>query len=200
MWLSIIGKSAKRSGLVVMAVSMTGILMGLLTHTSVAGPPAPTWKVVITTAPGIPQDVWFAGEGNNIDGWNSGGCLCLGPLAQGFNPGQHATLLTDIVEGGIFGVDGSPVAPGTYTFPSDEWGPLNYTVANGRTFYVLFNSYVAESNLPIFPVGASFQGIFMFDYAPGRTTPNMVLWGDFGYGFFPLLNEGVLMSNIQFRQ
>jgi hypothetical protein len=46
MWRSIIGKSAKRAGLIVMAVGMTAILTGLLAHTSVAGPPAETWKVV----------------------------------------------------------------------------------------------------------------------------------------------------------
>src|SRR6266571_177349 len=61
----------------------------------------PVWKFVISTAPGLPQDVWVVGMGNNADGWMSAGVFCLGPLAQGFGPTQHATVDTDVVEAGI---------------------------------------------------------------------------------------------------
>src|SRR5262249_46372126 len=50
---------------------------------AVANPPtAPRWHVVVSTSPQIPQDVWFAGQGNNTDGWTSGGSICLNQLAQ----------------------------------------------------------------------------------------------------------------------
>src|SRR5262245_59336960 len=75
------------------------------------------WHVVVSTSPRIPQDVWFAGKGDNTDGWTSGGSICLNQLAQGFPNGEQVTLLLDIVEGGIVGEDGTPVAPGTYEFP-----------------------------------------------------------------------------------
>src|SRR5262245_66536042 len=84
----------------------------------VADPPtADRWHVVVSTAPQIPQDVRFAGQGNNTDGWTSGGSICLNQLAQGFPNGEQVTMLLDIVEGGILGVDGLPELPGTYTFP-----------------------------------------------------------------------------------
>src|SRR5262249_17181383 len=57
-----------------------------------------------STAPGLPQDVWVTGRGNNQDGWISAGVLCLGPLAQGFGPTQHATLDADVIQAGIYGV------------------------------------------------------------------------------------------------
>lgn len=31
------------------------------------------WSAEVTTAPHLPQDVWFAGMGNNVDGWHGGG-------------------------------------------------------------------------------------------------------------------------------
>jgi hypothetical protein len=52
-------------------LALTG-LAALPAPTSAAGP-AGTWTVVITTAPQLPQDVWFAGRGNNAAGWESGG-------------------------------------------------------------------------------------------------------------------------------
>ncbi len=97
---------ARRVGLVV------GLAAGLavLPAPTSAGAPAGTWNVVVSTAPHLPQDVWFAGRGDNADGWDSGGCICLGRLAEGLQAGQHATLQTDVVEGGLIGVDGSPGA------------------------------------------------------------------------------------------
>src|SRR4051812_45521688 len=80
--------------------------------TSAARATAPRWSVVLSTAPHAPQDVWFVTEGNNDGGWRGGGCLCLGPLAQGLGAGDHITFLIDVVEGGVFGVDGTPVPPG----------------------------------------------------------------------------------------
>src|SRR3954469_25180115 len=84
---------------------------------SAGRPAAPRWSVVLTTAPHAPQDVWFTGQGNNTDGWQGGGCLCLGGLAQGLGPGDHASILIDVVECGVFGVDGTPVPAGTYIAP-----------------------------------------------------------------------------------
>jgi hypothetical protein len=62
---------------------------------------APIWEFVISTAPGLPQDVWVTGRGNNLNGWISAGVLCLGPLAQGLGPTQHATVDTDVVQAGV---------------------------------------------------------------------------------------------------
>jgi hypothetical protein len=96
-------------------------------------------------------------------------------------------------------VDGSPVEPGTYTFPSEEEGTVDYNVANGRTFYVVIEGFVVESNIPVFPTGATYELMFVFDYAAGRSTPNMFLFINFGGGFIPFLNEGVMMANIQLQ-
>src|SRR5205809_6221429 len=74
---------------------------------------APVWSFVISTAPGLPQDVWVTGRGNNQDGWISAGVFCLGPLAQGLGPTQHATVDVDVVQAGIYAIDGTPVPPGT---------------------------------------------------------------------------------------
>jgi hypothetical protein len=78
------------------------------------------WSVVLSTAPGNPQDVWIAATGNNEVGWRGGGSICLGPLAQGFEPGDHATIQTDVVEAGIIGVDGTPVEPGHIPPPASN--------------------------------------------------------------------------------
>ena len=163
------------------------------------GPSASRWSVEVTTAPHLPQDVWFAGMGNNADGWESGGSICLNGLAQGTGPGEDVTLLVDVVAGGIFGVDGSPVPAGTYHFPGIEEPDFDYTVTSGKTFYVVVDVYVVQSNLPFFQEGETVQGMYMWDYAPGRTDRHMVLWFDFGFGFVPFLNEGIMMANTRWH-
>jgi len=163
-----------------------------------AGPPAARrWSVEVSTAPHLPQDVWFAGMGNNTDGWRGGGSICINQLAQGFGPGEDLTFLTDPVEGGIFGVDGTPVPAGTYTFPGSELPAFDYTVKPGQTFYIILEAYIVQSKLPGFNVGDTVGLMFMWDFAPGRTDRHMVLWVDFGFGFFPFLNEGILMANVR---
>ena len=160
-----------------------------------------------------PQDVWFTATGNNADGWNGGGCLCLGGLAQGLGPGDHATILIDVVEGGVFGVDGTPVPAGTYTAPGatifrDLTGPgaeledREFDMTPGRTFYVIVNAYIVESNIPeLPPAGTMLTSMFTWDFDPddlGRTENLAVNWFDIpGLGFFPFLNEGVLMTNVR---
>jgi len=123
---------------------------------SAQGPTAPVWSVTLQTAPGLPQDIWVTGQGNNQDGWHGGGCLCLGPLAQGAGVTMHATVLTDPVGGGVYGLNGTPVAPGTYTLPGGQLltdgrtgpaeivAPREYTIAPGKTFFVAFDAYVVE--------------------------------------------------------
>jgi hypothetical protein len=174
----------------------------------------PRWSVVLSTAPHAPQDVWFTGTGNNADGWRGGGCLCIGPLAQGLGPGDHVTFLIDVVEGGVFGVDGTPVAPGTYLAPgvppAPDSGPgaeledVEFEMTPGRTFYVIVNAYTVESNNPFAPVGTMFRSMFTFDFDPddlGRTENLSVNWFDVGTDedqfFVPFLNEGVLMTNVR---
>jgi hypothetical protein len=173
----------------------------------------PRWSLVVTTAPHAPQDVWFTATGNNTDGWNGGGCLCLGGLAQGLGPGDHATILIDVIEGGVFGVDGTPVPPGTYIAPGatvirDVTGPgaeledREFDMTPGRTFYVIVNAYIVESNIPeLPPAGTMLTSMFTWDFDPddlGRTENLAVNWFDIpGLGFIPFLNEGVLMTNVR---
>jgi hypothetical protein len=165
---------------------------------SAADPPAADdWVVVVSTAPHIPQDVWFAGEGNNTDGWTSGGSICLNQLAQGFPNGEQVTMLLDVVEGGIVGQDGTPVVPGTYTFPGITEPEFDYTVTSGTTFYVIVDAYVVQSRLAAFPQGETFTFMFMWDFAAGRTDPHVVLWLFVDDEFVPFLNEGTMMANVQ---
>ena len=159
-------------------------------------PTALRWSVEVSTAPHLPQDVWFAGMGNNSRGWQGGGSICLNSLTQGFQGGEQATLLLDVVEGGIFGVDGSPVPAETYTFPGIELPDFDYTV-NDHTYYVILDAYVVQSKLPAFAVGDTVRFMYMWDDASGRTNRHMVLWADFGSGFFPFLSEGVMMANVR---
>src|SRR5262245_57898905 len=87
--------------LIIMLASAVSALAGQLM--SAGRSTAPVWSFVISTAPGLPQDVWVTGRGNNQDGWISAGVLCLGPLAQGFGPTQHATLDADVSQAGTSG-------------------------------------------------------------------------------------------------
>jgi hypothetical protein len=135
--------------------------------------------------------------GNNSEGWQGGGSICLNTLAQGFDGGELVTLLLDVVEAGIFGEDGSPVAPGTYTFPGIELPNFDYTVIVGQTFYVILDGYIVQSKLPTFPVGETRELMFMWDVAQGRAIRHIVLWADFGGGFVPFLNEGDVMVNVR---
>jgi hypothetical protein len=175
------------------------VLMTIPSVPVAAGPTtAARWSVAVSTAPQLPQDVWFAAMGNNVDGWQGGGSICINNLAQGIEGGEQLTFLLDPVEGGIFGVDGSPVPAGTYTFPGTELPDRDYTVTVGTTYYVILDAFVVQSKLPDFlEVGDTVQLMFMWDFAPGRTDREMVLWIDFGGGFAPFLNEGTLMANVR---
>jgi len=163
-------------------------------------PSAPRWSIVLTTAPGLPQDVWYSAMGNNDDGWNGGGSICINQLAQGQPNGEQLTILIDAIEGGIYGVDGAPVAPGTYTFPGIELPDFDYTVTTGTTFYVITEGYIVQSKLPAFPVGTVLTSLWMWDYQPGRNNVHVVMMVDFGFGFFPFLNEGILMANTRLHR
>jgi hypothetical protein len=178
----------------------------------------PVWQFVISTAPGLPQDIWMTGMGNNQDGWISAGVFCLGPLAQGSGPTQHATIDVDVVAAGIFGIDGTPVAPGTYTLPggtlltdgrtgpAQMWGPRDYTLTPGETFFIVFQARVRESDLAIAPKGLTLMGMLTFDFDPldpqsyGNTQRFIANWVDFtgtGLFFVPFLNEGLMMTNVR---
>src|SRR5262245_36673266 len=183
---------------------LSGLALGLVLaalalplRRSAADPPtAADWVVVVSTAPHIPQDVWFAGRGNNADGWTSGGSICLNQLAQGIPNGEQVTMLLDVIEGGILGQDGTPVAPGIYTFPGIELDDFDYDVTAGTSFYVILDGYVVQSRLPAFPQGETFTFMFMWDFAEGRQDRHVVLWLDTPIGFVPFLNEGVMMANV----
>ena len=182
--------------LVLLALAVAALVLPWVP--AVANPPtAPRWHVVVSTSPQIPQDVWFAGQGNNTDGWTSGGSICLNQLAQGFPNGEQVTMLLDIVEGGIIGQDGSPVQPGPYFFPGITEPDFDYTVTNGTSFYVMLDAYVVHSRLSTFPEGATFTFMFMWDFAPGRSDRHLVLWLFDGAEFQPFLNEGIMMANVR---
>jgi len=176
------------------------------------------WSLVVTTAPGLPQDVWFAAKGSNTDGWRGGGVLCLGLLAQGLGPTQHATVDADVVSAGIYGVDGTPVPPGTYTLPGGQLltdgrlgpaellGPRDYTLTPGETFFMIFDAEVITSNIGLLPKGTKTKFMFTFDFDPtdpdsyGNRKRYVANWLNIpGIGFIPFLNEGVLMTNVRLR-
>ena len=90
-------RAVKLSGL---ALAVAALTMSL-SPSAADQPTGPRWYIAVSTAPHLPQDVWFAGKGNNTDGWTSGGSICLNQLAQGMPNGEQATFLLDIVEGGI---------------------------------------------------------------------------------------------------
>src|SRR5688500_1374414 len=103
-------KRFTRFGATCLVVGLAALVARLpvVGRASAVPPTAPKWTVVLSTAPGLPQDVWVVGNGNNQDGWHGGGCLCLGPLAQGAGVTMHATVLTYAVWGGVYGLDGTP--------------------------------------------------------------------------------------------
>jgi hypothetical protein len=158
------------------------------------------WSVEIGTAPEIPQDIWIAAHGNNVDGWNGGGSFCLvGPLPEG-GVGVHTVArVYDIEEGGIIGVDGAPVAPGEYLAPGITEPDLTFDVVAGETFYLVFDVLVVNTDSPLFEVGDTFREMLTFDARRGNNDVNMVLWVDFGEGFTPVLNEGTMKSNLHFH-
>jgi hypothetical protein len=180
---------------------------------------APAWSLVISTAPQLPQDVWFSGHGSNDEGWDTGGSVCLGVLANAdgpndpegvFAPGDHAMLLPTIVEAGLFGIDGAPVPAGDYVAPPAGPGhsPRPFTLAAGESFYVAFDGYVINTSEPAafpLPKGTTARFMFTFDWeGEGRQIVPFVLWlgipiGGGAYTYFPFLDEGELMENARSR-
>src|SRR5262249_26776907 len=128
-----------------------------------------------------------------------------------------ATIDVDIVEAGIYGVDGTPVPPGTYTLPggtlftcgrtgpAELWGPKDYTLTPGKTYFIIFDARVVESDIDIAPKDFILKFMFTFDFdaddvgSYGNTQRYIANWIDFtgtGLFFFPFLNEGIMMTNI----
>src|SRR5262245_9646249 len=165
-----------------------------------AGPPAgDRWAIAVSTAPGLPQDVWFAGQGSNATAWNGGGVVCLGHLAQGFPVGLHATIKVDIVQAGVVGPDGFPVEPGDYVAPGIELPDLAFEVVEGGTFYVILETLIVNSNIPGLTPGDTGRIMFTFDFDGrlGRVDRVLVAWMDVGGEFVPFLNEGLMMTNVR---
>jgi hypothetical protein len=156
------------------------------------------YSFTIQGAAGLPQDIWVSALGSNLGGWESGGSLCLGPLAQGLDIGQHTTILTNVIEAGILGVDGQPVAAGDYFAPGIEVPSRNFTLTNGKSFYVIMDGFVAESNIPMFPARAHVPFMFTFEFVQGHVEQEMVTWTQDPEGnWFPFLNEGLQSTNIR---
>ena len=186
------------------AAAWTVILGVLAASADAAG--ADRFAIAISTAPQLPQDIWVTGQGSNDDGWNGGGVICLGVLAQGIPKGQHATIKVDIVEAGFVGVDGvptdflgMPISGNTYTAPSEQFGDRTFTIVEGLTFFVILEGTVQNSTIPFLPKGAETRTMLTFDLDRfGRSVQNVVAWQDTGGGrFFPFLNEGPMMVNIR---
>jgi hypothetical protein len=162
--------------------------------------PAPTWSVQVGTAAGIPQDIWITAEGNNVDGWQGAGSIALvGPLPEGGVGVRTVAVVDSIEQGGIVGVDGTPVAPGTYTAPGITEPTIQFDVVAGQTFYVVFHEHIANTNFPLFHVGEKIRAMFTFNTVLGHTDQNLINWADFGTGLQPFLNEGTMMTNIHQR-
>jgi hypothetical protein len=178
-------------------VTVLAILAGQ--EGAAAGPSGSRWAIVVSTAPQIPQDVWFSGQGSNATGWNSGGVICLGNLAQGIPDGLHATLKVEIAQAGVVGIDGLPVLPGNYVAPGSELPDRPFTVTLGGTFFVILNTFVVESNIPFLPAGQRGQTMFTFDFDGelGRVDREFVGWMPSGTTFKPFLNEGLMMTNLR---
>ena len=129
-------------------------------------------------------------------------------------------MLVDVYSAGIFGVDGTPVDPGTYTLPGGQiltdWRlgpaelqpPRDYTLTIGETFFIAVDAELIESNIPQLPKGTNVKFMLTFDFDPhdpdsyGNRTRYVAAWADFtgtGNFFFPFLNEGLLMTNVRLR-
>jgi hypothetical protein len=129
-------------------------------------------------------------------------------LAQGFDVGDHVTILVDVISAGIVGTDGSPVPttdingnPIQYFFPGIDIPGQYYTVTDGNTFFVIADGEVVETSQPAFfplPVGTHFPLMYTFDYITGRVEQDLALWLQDGNGrWFPFLNEGLMMTNVR---
>lgn len=163
------------------------------------------WSFTIQGAAKLPQDVWVSALGSNTTGWQSGGSICLGVLAQGFEPGQSITILTDVVEAGILGVDGQPVPatdasgnPLVYFAPGIEIPGRAFSLRNGESYYVIIDGYIIESTSQAFEVGTHAPLMFTFDFVEGRVEQELVAWTQDANGrWFPFLNEGLMMTNVR---
>jgi hypothetical protein len=69
----------------------------------------------------------------------------------------------------------------------------------GRTFFVITQGFVVESNLPFLPKGTTTSLMLTFDTILGRTSQDVVAWTSTPAGFVPFLNEGVMMTNLRRR-
>ena len=184
-----------RSAFGIRAAASVILAMGWLAASPVLCPAnaaGPKWSIIVSTAPGLPQDVWFTGSGSNDVGWKGGGVICLNHLAQGFDGGEQLTLLVDVQQAGVYGPDGKPVPAGTYTFPGIDLPPVDYTVAEGKTYYVILNGYVVNSQIPGFDVGTIVTIMFMWDHQLGNNNTQVVSWMKTTTGFVPFLNEGIM--------
>ena len=179
----------------------TSLVLGIFAMTSAVawGTAAGRWSVVVTTAPGLPQDVWLTGQGDNESGWKGGGVICLGHLAQGFEVGEHVTLKTKVIEGGVIGEDGEPVPPGTYVAPSAELGDREFDVVAGETFYVIIHTVAVNSNVQGFDVGDENTLMLTFDTVLGNANQFVVAWLQTPAGFVPFLNEGIMKTVLHER-
>ncbi len=180
---------------------MTAVALALLLGAGAArAGSSGTWGVQIGTAPGNPEDIWITAVGNNVDGWHGGGAFCLvGPLPQG-GVGVHTVAsVYNIEQGGIFGVDGTPVPPGQYSAFGITEPTITFNMVPGQTFYVIFDVVIRNTDFPLFHVGETVREMLTFDTTLGNNEVNMVLWADFGFGMEPFLNEGTLKCNLHFH-
>jgi hypothetical protein len=187
-----------RSKLVIV-FSAAAIAVLALAPATGAAPAADRWSIVVTTAPTNPQDIWFAANGSNTSGWLGGGNVCLvWPLAQGLTKNDHATIKVDVESAGIFGVDGTPVAPGSYVAPAGtDYPARTFEVVPGQTFFVITQGQVIESNIAFLPKGATLRLMLTFDTIMGRATQEVAAWMATPSGFVPFLNEGPMMTNLR---
>jgi hypothetical protein len=99
------------------------------------------------------------------------------------------------------------VGPDGRTGPAELLGPRDYTLTPGKTFFMIFDAEVINSNIGLLPKGFKTKFMFTFDFDPndpdsyGNRQRYVANWADFfGTGnFSPFLNEGVLMTNVRLR-
>jgi hypothetical protein len=130
--------------------------------------------------------------GNNVDGWHGAGSIALvGPLPEG-GVGVRTVFTVDRIEqGGVIGVDGTPVVPGTYTAPGITEPTIQSNVVAGQTFYLVFDdtvTFVPGAGLPAFqnrtvttPVAEGRQATVsgaIVDPSPQGNFLLLVDWGD----------------------